>query len=293
MRKSTKTARRVVILRLKKILLGFAYLLFAVFTLFPIIWIFSLSLKNFRDIIAYPPKLLFTPTLQNYAAIFVKDGAANLGSSLNYTEFLVNSLIITGCSVGLSALIGIPASYALARFNFRRRDDLSFSILSLRFAPELLVIIPLYAVFQRLRLYDTYLGMVLVSQFITLPLFIWIMRSFFAEVPKEIEEAAAVDGCTTLQTMMKITLPITKPGIAGAMIVSFIFCWNNLLFGLVLSGANTQPVTVAILQTMQFDQVNWGVMAAAAMVTIIPGLLVASYFERYLVRGLTMGAMKQ
>lgn len=275
------------------ILLTVAYIAFATFILFPVLWIISLSLKDFKDIIAYPPKLLFTPTLQNYAAIFLKGKVASLGSSLDYMRFLSNSLIITLCSISLTAVIGIPASYALARFHFRWRDDLSFSILSLRFAPELLVIIPLYVVFQRLHLYDTYLGMILVSQLITLPLFIWIMRSFFAEIPKEVEEAAVIDGCKSSRVLTHIALPITKPGIAGAMIVSFIFCWNNLLFGLVLSGGRTQPVTVAILQTMQFDQVNWGAMAAAAVVTIIPGLLFASYFERYLIRGLTMGAIKQ
>lgn len=274
------------------IFLTIAYIVFAMFILFPVLWVISLSLKDFKDIIAYPPKLLFVPTLQNYAAIFLKGKVANLGSSLDYLRFLSNSAIITIFSIGLTAIIGIPASYALARFRFRWRDKLSFSILSLRFAPELLVIIPLYAVFQKLHLYDSYLGMILVSQLITLPLFIWIMRSFFAEIPKEVEEAAVMDGCKLIQVLTRVALPMTKSGIAGAMIVSFIFCWNNLLFGLVLSGGRTQPVTVAILQTMQFDQVNWGVMAAAAVVTIIPGLLFASYFERYLIRGLTMGAIK-
>ena len=275
---------------LQGVLLYLGYLVMFLFIVFPLYWIVTMSFKEFRDIIAYPPRFLFKPTLANYQAIL---GLAGDGAGFAFLGYLKNSIIVSSLSVALSALVSIPAAYAFARFPMRLKDNLSFTILSLRFAPEILIIIPLYAVFSKLNLYDTYLGLILVHQLITLPLTIWILRGFFAEVPVEIEESAKVDGCGPWRILTRISLPVILPGVAGAMIVSFVFSWNNLLFGLVLSGPKTQPVTVGILQTMHFDQINWGWMAAAIVFSIIPGILVSGYFGKYLVKGLTEGAVKQ
>lgn len=273
--------------------LALAYLAFAAFILFPIVWIFMMSIKDFRDIIAYPPTFVFTPTLRNYAQILF--GAATPGEATavsDYTRFFRNSVIISGGAVMLAGLVGIPAAYALARARFRARHSVAFTFLSFRFAPELAVILPLFVVYRQVGLYDTYPGMILAHQLIALPLVIWIMLSFFNDLPIDIEEAARVDGASIWQTLALVALPIVRPGIASALIIAFIFSWNNLIFGLVLAGGRTQPATMAILQTMTFDQIKWGEMAAAAMVSSIPGMLIAIYFQRYLARGLTMGAIK-
>lgn len=275
------------------IVISLGYVAFTAFILFPLIWIFLMSIKNFRDIIAYPPVFLFTPTLDNYKAIIFGTGGTGLTTGISdYMFFLRNSIIISLGSVTLSALIGTPAAYALSRSNIKGRDTIAFTFLSFRFAPELAVILPLYAIFKKIGLYDTYHGLILANQLITLPLTIWILMSFFKEVPIEIEEAARVDGASVWQTFYQVSLPIIRPGIASALIIAFIYSWNNLIFGMVLGGSQTQPVTVGILQTMNFDQIKWGWMAAAAMISAVPGMIIALYFQRHLVRGLTLGALK-
>lgn len=278
----------------RNILVGLGYIVFTLFIVFPIFWIFLMSIKEFRDIIAYPPVFIFKPTFSNYASIlFGKASETGLTTGISdYLIFLRNSVIISTGAVLLAALVGIPAAYALSRSNIRGRDTIAFTFLSFRFAPELAVILPLYAIFRRVGLYDTYFGLILANQLICLPLVIWIMMSFFKEVPVEIEEAARIDGATVWNTLFQVALPIVRPGIASAMIIAFIFSWNNLLFGMILGGSNTQPVTVGILQTMNFDQIKWGWMAAAAMISAMPGMFIAIYFQRHLVRGLTMGSLK-
>lgn len=274
-------------------LVALGYVVFVAFILFPIFWIFLMSIKDFRDIIAYPPTFVFTPTLRNYTQVlFGADtpGAATMVS--DYTRFFRNSVIISGGAVALAALVGVPAAYALSRARFKARHSIAFTFLSFRFAPELAVILPLFVIYRQLGLYDTYQGMILAHQLIALPLVIWIMLSFFNDLPLEIEEAARVDGASVLQTLLFVALPIVRPGLASALIIAFIFSWNNLIFGLVLAGGQTQPATMAILQAMNFDQIKWGEMAAAAMVSAVPGMLIAVYFQRYLTRGLTMGAIK-
>ncbi len=270
-----------------------SYLVFFLFVVFPIAWIFLMSIKEFKDIIAYPPTFIFPPTFENYIGILFGSEAPGQATGVSdYTRFLGNSVIISGGAVLLAGLIGIPAAYALARASIAGRDQIAFTFLSFRFAPELAVILPLFVIYQKIGLYDTYLGMILVHQLITLPIVIWIMLSFFQDVPKGIEEAARVDGASVWQVLLLVALPIVRPGIASALIIAFIFSWNNLIFGLVLAGGNTQTVTMGILQTMNYDQIKWGLMAAAAIISSVPGMVIAIYFQRHLTRGLTMGALK-
>lgn len=272
---------------------GVAMFLLMAFLLGPVIWVLMMSLKSYSDVITYPPKFLFTPTVENYrSVVFGDEGASMSGGSGQFRGYLLNSVIVSGGAVLLSLLVGVPAAYALSKGRLRGEDHWAFTFLSLRFAPELAVIIPLYAIFQRVRLYDTYLGLILAHQLITIPLVVWIVRTFLNDVPQEVEEAAQLDGCGPLRVLTRVVIPIVRPGIASAGIMAFIFSWNNLLMGLVLSGKNTQPVTVGILQAIGFDQVRWGWMAAAAMIAAIPGMIVAVYLQRHLVRGLTMGVGK-
>ncbi|WP_083288628.1 carbohydrate ABC transporter permease [Jiangella alba] len=269
-----------------------AFAALTVFLLFPLVWVLLMSFKGYGDVIDYPPKFLFGPTLENYREVLFGGGGGIESTSGEFSGYLLNSIIVSGGAVLLSLLVGVPAAYALSRNRIAGGDNLAFTFLSLRFAPELAVIIPLYAIFQQIRLYDSYLGLILAHQLITIPLVIWIVRTFLADVPVEVEEAAEIDGCGQWRVLLSVVAPIIRPGIASAGILAFVFSWNNLLMGLVLSGPNTRPVTVGILQAIGFDQVRWGWMAAAAMIAAVPGMIIAIYLQRHLVRGLTMGVGK-
>jgi multiple sugar transport system permease protein len=274
-------------------LLTLGYALLGCFVLFPIYWIFTMSLKEFGDIIAYPPRFSFAPTFENYREVLFGSEADQAGGVMpDLLRFLRNSVIISSGAVLLSVILGLPAAYALARGEANRANRARFTILSFRFAPELAIILPLYAFYTKTGLYDSYVGMILVHQLITLPLMILILMSFIRDIPIEIEEAARIDGAGPLTILLQIIVPIAKPGLASAMIIAFIFSWNNLIFGLVLAGGETRPITMGILQAMTFDQIKWGLMAAAAMVSAVPGMIASILFQRQITRGLTLGAVK-
>ena len=278
---------------LRAVLLTLGYAAAAFFILFPIIWILMMSLKEFGDIIAYPPRFLFTPTLANYEEVLFGTKAQQAaGVTPDFLRNLLNSIIISGGAVVVSTLIGVPAAFALARGHLFAAIHIRFTFLSFRFAPELAVILPLFVIYKQIGLYDSYVGMILVHQLITLPLIILIATNFFREIPVEIEEAAVLDGAGIVTTLVRVLVPIVMPGIASAMIVAFIFSWNNLVFGLVLAGGSTRPVTMGILQAMTFDQIKWGLMAAAAIIAAVPGMIAAVWFQRQIIRGLTLGAVK-
>lgn len=259
-----------------------AFVLFAIFTLFPLFWVGLMSLKTNVDIIAVPPKFFFTPTLDNFREVLGQ------GDFLNYYR---NTFIIAAGAVALTLVVGTPAAYVLARYDFKFKEDLAFTFLSFRFAPELAVIIPLFVIFQQLKLYDSYLGLILIYQAITLPLLIWLMRGYFEDVPKDIEQAAKVDGAGFWEIFTRISIPLVLPGIAAAAVLAFIFSWNAMVFGLVLGGRETYPVTIGLLGYMGYQNVDWGPMAAATIVTIVPEFILASFVLRSLVRGLTFGAV--
>lgn len=267
---------------------------FFVFALFPLLWIFLMSLKDRADILAYPPKFIFSPTLANYREILLGDAAA--GSQwVGNTDFVLyfkNTLIISVGAVLLSMLVGVPAAYALARFKFPGREDIAFTFLSFRFAPELAVVIPVFIIFRQLGLYDSYFGLILIYQLIGAPLLIWVLRGYFEDIPEEVEQAAMVDGYGWWGIFTKVALPLVLPGLAAAVILSFIFCWNNFAFGLILAGRNTAPLTLGLLSFFTVQEVKWGQLAAATIVTIVPELILAFAVLRYLIRGLTFGAVR-
>ncbi len=277
----------------KKALIYSGIVLFLVFALFPILWVFLMSLKTDKEIIASVPRFFFSPTLENYKAILL--GVKAAGTETSRPDFILyfkNSLIITCGAVLVSLLAGVPAAYALARFKFRFKEDIAFTFLSFRFAPEIAVIIPIFVIYRTLGLYNTYIGMVLVYQLITLPLIIWIMRGYFEDIPESIEQAARLDGYSWFAIFRKISLPLVKPGLASTAILSFIFAWNNFIFGLVLGAKETFPVTVGTLGFISYESVLWGQMAAASIVTILPEIVIAFFIQKYLVRGLSLGAVR-
>lgn len=269
------------------------YGVFLFVILFPIYWIFTMSIKNYKDVIAFPPKFAFELTWENYQQLlFNGQSIGSITQIPDFIQYIINSSIISFSAVLLGMILGVPAAYVLGRETAKWSDGLAATFMSYRFAPELVVILPLFMFYKNLGFYDTYLGLILVHQLITLPLIIWIMRGYFREVPGEVEEAARIDGASEWTVFLKVMLPMVKSGLGSAMIIAFVFSWNNLLFGLIMSGGNTMPVTMGILQTMTFDQIKWGEMAAAAIVSSVPGIILAVFAQRFLVKGLTMGAIK-
>jgi multiple sugar transport system permease protein len=278
---------------IKKVLIYGGIALFLLFALFPIFWIFLISLKTDKEIISSVPRFLFTPTLGNYKAILF--GVKAAGTETSRPDFLLyfkNSLIITTGAVLVSLIAGVPAAYALARFKFKLKENIAFTFLSFRFAPEIAVIIPIFVIYRSLGLYNTLIGMILVYQLVTLPLIIWIMRGYFEDIPESIEQAAKLDGYSRFAIFRKIALPLVKPGLASTAILSFIFAWNNFIFGLVLGAKQTFPVTVGTLGFISYESVLWGQMAAASLITILPEVIIAFFIQKYLVRGLSMGAVR-
>ena len=190
-------------------------------------WILLTSLKNPGDIISVPPKFVFTPTIDNYAVLVIGEHRGQYSSTRpDFPLFFLNSMIISLGAVALSVAASIPAAYALARFNFPLKNALAFVFMSFRFVPFIAFVIPLYLLFQRFGLYDTHIGLILAYQLITLPFTIWMLRSFFMEVPLEIQEAATIDGCSWLGVLVRVILPLSMPGLAVTIILGFIFCWN-------------------------------------------------------------------
>jgi multiple sugar transport system permease protein len=266
-------------------------LLLAIYILAPIAWIVMMSFKSKIDVISVPPKLIFTPTLDNYLALFGL-GKVGLLSSSTFLSFFKNSLILSLGSVLLSMVLGMPAAYAIARLRFKAKESLAFTYLSFRFVPEVTIILPLYVLYQQLNLYNTYIGLILVYQLISLPLIIWMMRSYFEEIPIAIEQAARTDGYSWARAFFRLVLPLTAPGVAATLVLAFIFCWNNFVLGLMLGGTDTQPVTVGLLSFMGTNEVQWGLMAAATVIAIVPEFILALAVQRYMIRGLTFGAVK-
>jgi multiple sugar transport system permease protein len=279
--------------RLEKILRGIAIGLVLLFFLFPIFWIVLMSLQTNATILRMPPSIVFEPTLANYKALLtgtLETTAGNL--DVAFMKNLGNSLILSLSAVALSLLLGVPAAYAFARFRFRLGENIAFTLLSFRFAPPLLVLLPLSLYFKQLGLTDTYIGLVWVYQLICLPLILWIVRGYFEDISPDIEHAYRLAGHSWWQTFRKIAVPLARPGIAAAGLLAFIFAWNNFIFALILASADKQPVTVGALAFVTASGIQYGQIAAAIVLSVTPTLLLALYAQRYLVEGLSLGAVK-
>lgn len=256
--------------------------LFLVWTLFPVFWIFLTSLKTQGQVNSMPPLFVFKPTLDNYVQVFTGRAMAALQ----------NSLIISSSTVVLGIMIGLPAAYVLARARFRGRQQISFYILSMRMAPAFAFLIPYYLTFRFLRLLDSFVALIIINLTFVLPFAIWMLDSVISELPIEIEEAALMDGCSRLGIIGRIVLPLCAPSIAATAILSFIFSWNEFFFANFLTGTETQTVTVMLTSMVGLMGVNWVQMSAAGIVAIVPTIVLALLAQRYLVQGLTLGAVR-
>jgi multiple sugar transport system permease protein len=255
--------------------------IYAIFALFPLAWMIIITFKS--DLQMFNTTFIFKPTLENYTAVLI---------GTDYFKTFIDNLIVSSGAVIVSVLVGVPAAYALARFNFKGKEDLAFTILSFKFAPEILIILPLFMIYQKIGLYDTYLGLIWVYQLITMPLLIWVVRGYFEDISVEIEQAAQLDGYPWYYVFLKILLPLIKPGLVAAGLLAFIFAWNSFTFSLLLSGFNIQTVTVSSLRYIASDTVHYGQMAVAATIAALPEVILALIIQKHLVRGLSFGAVK-
>lgn len=270
-----------------------ALTLVVVFFMFPIFWIFLMSFQTNETILAIPPSLVFSPTLSNYAALITGKLQTAAGTlDIAFMSNLGNSIFLSVASVAVSLVLGVPAAYAFARHKFRGSEDIAFTLLSFRFAPPLLVLLPLTQYFQWLGLSNTYIGLIWVYQLICLPLILWIVRGYFEDISADVEYAYRIAGHSWFATFRKIALPLAGPGIAAAGLLAFIFAWNNFVFALVLASADKQPVTVGALAFVTSSGIQYGQIAAAIVLSVTPTLALALYAQRYLVEGLSLGAVK-
>ncbi|MDL2409149.1 carbohydrate ABC transporter permease [Rhizobium calliandrae] len=269
-------------------------LLCAFILAFPLVWILMMSLKAQNEVMAWPPTFIFTPTLENFRVLFdvAQAGATSYGTiKVDFLSPIINSVVVALGAVVVSLIAGVPAGYVLARREIPFKEDIAFFILGFRFAPLLLVVIPLFSLFQSLGLYDTYLGMIWVYQVITLPMIVWLTRSYVEDIPKDIEEAAAIDGAKPFRIVLHIVLPLLKTGLIGASLLVFLLAWHNFALGLMLSSTKA-PVTVALLKLLNPGVQFYPVMAAGLVVTMIVPVILIIVGQQHLERGLTFGAVK-
>jgi multiple sugar transport system permease protein len=250
----------------------------------PIIWFIMLAFRPPGDTYTIPPKIFFTPTLQNFDVTFVHPG--------NNAPQLVNSLIVSTGATLLSLPFSLSAAYSLSRFQMRAKRFLMNWYVSLLMAPPIVFLIPYFILMTRIGWAGTYQSMIVLLQTITIPFSVWLLKSFMDDVPVELEEAAMVDGATRVKAFFRITLPLALPGIIVTSMFAFVFSWNNVVFPLILSKQRTATLPVGTISFFASTGVYWNQIAATAVVAMLPPMLIFLLLGRYVVRGLTFGAVK-
>src|SRR5579863_4734738 len=259
---------------------GFGVLLLAV-VLLPALWLLQMSFRHNDDIMS--ARLRFAPTLENYTSLWTGQFPASF----------VHSLLASGMSTAFSLLLGVPAAYALARWRFAGARQIGLWILATRMAPPIAFTIPFFLAFTWAGLMDTVTGLALIYVTFNLALVIWSMRGFFAAVPRSLEEAAWIDGCGVWSAFLRIALPLAAPGLAATGILCFILSWNDFFFALILTRTQAMTAPVAIVNFMQYAGWEWGKIAAAGVLVMLPVVGFSIVVRRYLVHGLTAGGVKE
>lgn len=261
--------------------------LIGVIAVAPFVYLLIVSFKSRLDVLEVPPSLDF-----HWADI-----SANYHTVIHekkFPTFVVNSIVVTGVSTFVALVLGVPAAYAFSRLRFRGSDHWASTILSFRFMPPVAVAIPIYLLVRHLDVLNSYTGLILPYVAFTLPLVVWIMIGFFDEIPRELDDAALVDGCTRASVLVRVLLPLARPGIMVAATFGVIFIWNEFLVGLYIINSQdreTIPIAASALLTVE-SPIDWNIAATVGVLTVIPVLLFAALAQRYVVRGLTAGAIK-
>lgn len=248
--------------------------------LFIFVWMALSSIKTQKDIFAMPPTWVFTPTLENYAQVL---------KNAKFARNAVNTLVVATGSTVLGLLVGLPAAYTIARY---RQNRLAMAILAARIMPGIGYMMPLFLLFRAVGLLGTHVGLILSHVVMTFPLTVWIMVSFFEDVPQELYDAALVDGSSRTGAFVRIALPITAPGMVAASLLAFITSWNDYKLALVLSNFKTATLPLMASNFVGFANIDWGPLMATATLMTLPVLLVSIVIQKYIVSGLTVGSVK-
>lgn len=268
----------------RMILLYVAAALVLLIWVVPILWAVLVSLKSEADVLAYPPKVIFTPTLENYADA--------VSGSFSIVDSFISSLILASITTVLTIILAVPAAYAFARLRLPAKKTIGFYTLATQMIPPVGLIIPYFLILNRVGWLDTYQGLVTVFLTFSLPFAIWLLVSYMEDIPREMEEAAFLDKASRLQTLWHVILPQVRGGIAVTVIFVFLNAWNEFLFSVQLSGNNVRPVTVAMYNFVSVEQTLWAKLAAAALVAMIPMIIIGIAAQKQIVKGLTIGAVK-
>lgn len=278
------TTNRSPAAKARLVLLWAAALILLAIWVFPVLWGLLTSFKTERDVLAYPPLLFFEPTLQNY-----KDVLFGPSSIL---PNLWSSLVVSVAATVLTMLFSIPAAYAMARLNYPGKRASGFYVLATQMLPPVGLIIPFYLVLQRIGGLDTYSGLTTIYLTFSMPFAIWLMVSYFEDIPFEMEEAAMLDRAGRLRTLWYVILPQVRGGIAVTTVFVFLNAWNEFLFAVVLGGNKVRTVTVAMFNFISVEQTLWARLSAGAMLAMAPVIIVGLVAQRHIVKGLTVGAVK-
>ncbi len=258
-------------------------------------WIILTAFKAYNDILAVPPKWLFTPTLANFVEVFFRAYTAGAeATATGFGLFFFNSIYVASVSVLIALVIGTIAAYGFSRFPLKGNDTYLFIILTTRMMPAIVVIIPIFQMFRVTGLAGTYTGIILLYTAFNLPFTIWMMKSFFDELSLEVEDAARMDGSSELKVFFRICLPQVLAGIAATAVFGLILTWNEFLLALLLTGLETRTIPVAMAQTIGGDiGVRWGLLAAIETLFLIPVIVVVFVLQNHLLRGVTFGTIKR
>jgi multiple sugar transport system permease protein len=251
---------------------------------FPIFWAFVVALKSESEVLAFPPSLVFKPTLANFADALV--------GRFSILPEMWTSLVISSLTTLLTIVLAVPASYAFARLRLPAGKLLGFYVLATQMLPPVGLVIPYFLILNRVGWLDTYQGMITVYLTFSLPFAIWLMVSFMEDIPREMEEAAAIDRASRLKTLWYVILPQVRGGIAVTVVFVFLNCWDEFLFAVQLSGNHVRPVTVAMYNFVSVEQTLWAKLCAASLIAMVPVIAIGFAAQRHIVKGLTVGAVK-
>ncbi len=268
---------------LRLVLVYLVCILIAAFTLFPIYWMFVVSARTKLEVFSGPKLIQTSFYAFNYYRPFFRD---------IYGRYLVNSLIIASGNTLLVVSLAVLATYAFSRFRVPGSSNLFFWTITNRMAPPAVFIVPFFLIFTRLGLRDTRIGMILLYCIFNLPFAIWLLKGMIDSIPRELDEAAYIDGCSLFGVLWNVILPLAKPGIMTTAILTWIFAWNEYLFAAILTSVNARTITTGLAEFVTVIGTNWGEMAAVSVVCLIPAVVFIGIAQRHIIAGLTFGAVK-
>jgi multiple sugar transport system permease protein len=279
----------------------FVLAVFALFTLAPIYWMIASSLKAPAEVFELPPRILFKPTFHNYEVLLgLKVGEEFEGVQESdyrrvqskFPLYILNTIVISLTSSFLAVSLGSLAAYGLARFRFRGRSSILSGILLTKVIPPIAILIPMYTLMRKMHLLDTHLALIVSFLTFNLPFVVWTMRSFFIDLPLELEDSALIDGCSRIGAYFKIILPLAAPGLVASMIFCIVLSWNEFLYAIVLTGERARTLAPAIAGFLTDKAILWGRLFAGGTLVVLPVILFAFFIHKKLASGLTFGAVK-